>query len=126
MEIKATMKPGQNGTKRLMEKYGDWFVCVRYRYDQQSGKRYTTVELVEEEARWVKEAPIKPHAPPSVAQQWLGVRVEYWETDLRGKIKAAGGIWRPRQKLWEMRCQDVVALGFEARVVADESLPPEV
>ena len=32
MEVKVTLKPGQNGTKRLVEHYGDQLVCVRYRY----------------------------------------------------------------------------------------------
>ena len=50
----------------------------------------------------------------------LTVRVAYWETELRERVKAAGGIWRPRQKLWEMRYEDVVALGLESRVVVDE------
>jgi hypothetical protein len=31
MKIKATMLPGQNGTKELQRKYGDQLVCVRYR-----------------------------------------------------------------------------------------------
>jgi hypothetical protein len=31
MEVKVTLKPGQNGTKRLVEHYGDQLVCVRYR-----------------------------------------------------------------------------------------------
>jgi hypothetical protein len=125
MEIKATLKPGQNGTKRLQEKYGDRLVCVRYRYDQQNGKRFTTVELVEEEVQWVMEGSVKPHAPPPANQQRLGIRVEYWETDLRSRIKAAGAVWRPRQKLWEMRYEDVIALGLEARVAADKSLASE-
>ena len=34
MEIKATLAPGQNGTKRLLKEYGDQLVCVRYRYDK--------------------------------------------------------------------------------------------
>jgi hypothetical protein len=38
-----------NGTKRLTEQYGDRLIRVRYRHDQQSGKRYTTVDLVEDE-----------------------------------------------------------------------------
>jgi hypothetical protein len=55
----------------------------------------------------------------------LAVRVEYWETGLQEKVKAAGGIWRPRQKLWEMRYEDVVALGLESRVVAGDRPPSE-
>jgi hypothetical protein len=56
---------------------------------------------------------------PVLPQQHLGVRVEYWETDIRDQLKAAGGIWRPRHKLWEMRYEDVVALGLESRVVGN-------
>jgi hypothetical protein len=57
-------------------------------------------------------------------EQRLGIRVEYWESDVREKVKAAGGIWRPRHKLWEMRYEDVIALGLEARVVGDRILEP--
>jgi len=52
----------------------------------------------------------------------LAIRVDYGETALRERIKAAVGIWRPRQKLWELRYADVVALGLESRVVVPE--PP--
>ena len=39
MEARLKLKPGQNGTKRLVEKYGDALVCVRYRYDEASRTR---------------------------------------------------------------------------------------
>jgi len=122
---KATLKPGQNGTKRLTEKYGERLVCVRYKYDKGTRKRYTTVELIEEESAWLTEPPVqsKKHSHPS--SQRLAVRVEYWETELQEKVKAAGGLWRPRQKLWEMRYEDVVALGLESRVVASDRPPSE-
>lgn len=42
------LKPGQKGTKALVEKYGDALVCVRYRYDEASRTRIKTVELVVE------------------------------------------------------------------------------
>ena len=120
MITKATLKPGQNGTKRLTEKYGDRLVCVRYKYDEGSRKRFTTVELIEEES----DSAIKPSLPTKAhshhASQRLAVQVDYWDRELREKVKAAGGIWRPRQKLWEMCYEDVVALGLESRVVADD------
>ncbi len=52
MEIKAQLKPAQNGTKKLKDKYAEQLPCVRYRYDQEAGRRYTTVELNEERAPW--------------------------------------------------------------------------
>ncbi len=33
MEIRATLLPGQKGTRQLLKLYGDQLVCVRYRYD---------------------------------------------------------------------------------------------
>ncbi len=57
MEIKATMKPGQNGTKRYMEKYGDRLLCVRYRYDKPKGKRALII------------SPPTPVTPPPASAQ---------------------------------------------------------
>lgn len=34
MKAHSHLKPGQNGTKRLVERFGDALVCVRYRYDE--------------------------------------------------------------------------------------------
>ncbi len=42
MEVKVTLKPGQNETKHLVEHYGDQLLCVRYRYDKVKRKRYKT------------------------------------------------------------------------------------
>ena len=117
MIAKATLRPGQKGTKRLLEKYGDRLVCVRYRYDSVSGKRYTTVELLEAESKWTTKNASSKGEITNTETRKLGVRIEYWETDLRQKAKEVGAIWRPRQKLWEMANEDVVELGLENRVI---------
>ena len=52
LETRLNLQPGQNGTKALVRKYGERLVCVRYRYDQQTGRRYKTVELIEETTPW--------------------------------------------------------------------------
>ncbi len=46
MTARLKLKPGQNGMKKLLDKYGEALVCVRYRYDEASGTRVKTVELV--------------------------------------------------------------------------------
>jgi hypothetical protein len=117
----TTLRPGQKGTKRFAEKYGDRLVRVRYKSDQEIGRRYITVELIEEEIVVRNEKKPDQVQQPILGSPRLGLRVEYWETDVREKIKTAGGIWRPRQKLWEMRYEDVVALGLESRVVGNIS-----
>lgn len=54
MRTRLIRQPGQPGTKRLVEQYGAKLVCVRYRYDEPSGKRYKTAELI------VAAAPRRP------------------------------------------------------------------
>ncbi len=43
------LHPDQKGALRLAERFGDRLVCVRYRTDHESGRRFTTVEIVVEE-----------------------------------------------------------------------------
>jgi len=40
------LKPGQKGTKELLTRYGTSLLCVRYRYDETTGERVKTVELI--------------------------------------------------------------------------------
>jgi hypothetical protein len=124
MITQTTLRPGQKGTKGLAKKYGDRLVCVRYKYDENTQRRYTTVELIEDEIDW-NPTPTPPNTRETISpERRLGVRVEYWESDIREKVKATGAIWRPRHKLWEMRYEDVVALGLEERVVGEQILEP--
>jgi hypothetical protein len=51
METRLTLAPGQNGTKKLLARYGDRLVCVRYRYDSERAVRHKTVELIVETTR---------------------------------------------------------------------------
>ncbi|RMD79129.1 MAG: hypothetical protein D6823_05000, partial [Chloroflexi bacterium] len=53
MRTRLKLKPGQRGTKKLQALYGDRLICVRYRYDAESGRRLKTIELIVEEKVWV-------------------------------------------------------------------------
>ena len=53
MQIKLSLKPWQNGTKKWVEKYADKLVTVRYRYDEEKRKRYKTVEIIVAESTWL-------------------------------------------------------------------------
>ncbi len=60
MNTKLTLKPGQRGTKKLLKKYGNRLICVRYRYDEEKKLRYKTVELIVDVSEWEpKEDAIK-------------------------------------------------------------------
>ncbi len=52
METRLTLRPGQNGTRKLAERFGKRLVRVRYRYDETLRRRYTTVELIVAESAW--------------------------------------------------------------------------
>lgn len=51
METRLTLGPGQNSTRKLVARFGKRLVRVRYRYDAEQRKRYTTVELIVAESR---------------------------------------------------------------------------
>lgn len=55
MKARLTLHPGQDGTRKLMEKYGERLLYVRYWYDPEWKRRIKTVELVEEEVLWLPE-----------------------------------------------------------------------
>jgi hypothetical protein len=54
METKRTLKPGQPGTLKYVQQYGDSLVCIRYRYDETRNLCYTTAELIVEKRTYFK------------------------------------------------------------------------
>lgn len=120
IETRLTLAPGQNGTKKLLARYGERLVCVRYRYDAARKLRHKTVELIVETVPWAPNRRNQRRVP----EDMVGVRIAFSETALRERIKAAGAIWRPRQRLWEVDWRTVLDLGLQGRVVPEE--PGEV
>lgn len=88
------MKPGQKGTKGLMEQYGDALVCVRYRYDAKKHKQYKTVEIIVSEADWTPP-PVKYSDSTMIALK-IGVK----ETAQQTQVKSVGGRWDIKKKVW--------------------------
>jgi hypothetical protein len=113
MRVRLHLKPGQRGTKQLLEQYGDQLICVRYRYDPERRKRFKTVELVVSERDWPPLAPAPAFAP----DDRVAVPVAYGELDLRHRVKQAGGRWNPERKVWELRYDRAIALGLGRRIV---------
>ena len=127
MHVLAVRRPGQRGTQKLVDLYGERLVCVRYRYDAASGTRYKTVELVVDQAAWVPPPP-HPHAlkpairvdriddPEPPPPQPVGVKVFFRENELRERAKAAEGQWSKAERLWRLPYRTAVSLGLEHRV----------
>jgi hypothetical protein len=59
IKTRLTLRPGDNGTKKLVRKYGHRLLAVRYRYDASTCRRFKPVELLEEEPPW------DPPTPPA-------------------------------------------------------------
>jgi hypothetical protein len=115
METRLSLAPGQNGTKKLLARFGERLVRVRYRYDARRKLRIKTVELIVETVPWVP----RQKSPPWKPDEKAGVRIAFGETDLRRQVKAAGGVWRADRKLWEIDWGTVLALGLRERVAEE-------
>ncbi len=108
MEVKATLVPGENGTKSLVREYGDRLVCVRYRYDKERQKRFKTIELIVDEQHW---------SATLDKRKVVCIQLDEHEHELRMRVKSAGGNWQDDLQSWSMDYQTALELGLEARIM---------
>ncbi|ABB32318.1 hypothetical protein GeomeDRAFT_3197 [Geobacter metallireducens RCH3] len=113
MKTRLILKPGQRGTKRLSDKYGDNLVCVRFRYDAATRQRIKTVELIVERIDW------NPPPEKFSADTLVAVKIEGYEIDHRKKIKEAGGKWNPDKRLWYVRYGAIAGTELEKHIYVD-------
>ncbi len=109
VKSRLNLKPGQKGTKKLVERFGKSLLYVRYRYDESRGVRLKTVEIVVEEKPWQPSPRLRD-------EDIVPVIVNYSEKELRDRLKAAGGKWNPEEKLWLVRYGSIRGTELEARV----------
>ena len=100
------LSPAAPGATRLALRHGGALVCVRYREDEARGRRFTTVELMVD---------ARPIPPPAAA------RVAFEETELRGAVKAAGGTWDAKRKLWVLPGAAIRKLKLKNRIVPEKA-----
>ena len=116
MDVIKKMKPGDPGTKRLKAQYGEQLVCVRYRHDRHNQRRITTVELIVDTGFYLPRRDVRlPRQQPDTNRNVM-VRIDYQETDLRQKIKQAGGKWEPERKRWLLKHSQAEKLGLISRI----------
>lgn len=114
MQTRLTLRPGQSGTKKLVERYGERLIRVRYLYDEPGGRRLKTIELVIESVPWHPRARVPRRRDDDI----VAVRIGFLEADLRERAKRLGAVWRPAQRLWEITWGNAKRLGISDRVSA--------
>lgn len=112
MKSRLNLKPGQKGTKHLVEKYGKALLYVRYRYDEVRGVRLKTVEIIVEEKTWNPPLPLQD-------EDVVPLLVNFSEMELREKLKDAGGRWNPEEKLWYVSYGPIRGTVLEDRIMTD-------
>ena len=111
VRLGKTIKAGRPGTKKWVNKYGEKLICVRYKYDFERKMKIKTVELIVEEKPWNPDKHIVP------ANKKVGIKVLYGEINIGKLVKAAGGYWNRKRKIWELPYKEAIALGLEERIV---------
>lgn len=104
---------GKAGTKKLIERYGDDLVCVRYRYDTDLKWMTKTIELKVEERPW------EPRPGRIPVNKIVAIHVDFKEMELRLAIKSAGGKWDPDRKCWLLPYREVLAMGLKKRMLSN-------
>jgi hypothetical protein len=124
MKTRVNLKPGQKGTKRLVEQYGDALICVRYRYDEKTHKQYKTVEIIVSESEWTP--PAAKYTDSTLVPLKIGIN----ETALQRQVRSVGGRWDKQQKVWLVpygcitgtKLEKLIAIETSADVKKSESL----
>lgn len=96
MKTYTHLNPGQKGTRRLIEKFGDSLLRVRYRYDEKRGVRLKTVEIIVEERPCTSSFRYRD-------TDVVAVMIPDTGKTLREILKAVGDRWDLEEKLWQVR-----------------------
>ena len=99
----------QSGALKLARRYGEALVCVRYRHDAEKQHRYTTVELV------VDQAPILRRKRPLDAV--VVVRIPLGDTARQRRAESLGAKWDGNACVWYMRRSTAKQIGLLKQIV---------
>lgn len=111
MKTRVKLRPGQKGTKRLLEEYGAKLVCVRYRYDPAKRKQFKTIEIIVSETDWT------PPPAKFLDSALVSLRIGVKEKELQLQAKSLGGQWDSNQKVWLVRYGCIAGTNLEKLIV---------
>ena len=107
------LTPGKPGTKKLIEQFGENLYCVRYRYDAEKKVKFKTAEIIIDRGFWDSVENLKDG-------KTVEIRIDYKETEIRTKVKAAEGRWNPERKVWKLSYRAAKELGLLDRVLKEK------
>jgi hypothetical protein len=107
LRVVKTLRPLQPGTLKLVQRFGEALLCVRYRQTDDRSLRYTTVELI------IDTGPTKTRGRD---KQMVDVRIEWRETTLRARAKTLGAQLDKQTALWHMPYRAARILGLIDRI----------
>ena len=113
MRARLKLKPGDKGTKSLVDKYGDDLICIRYRYDEATRTRFKTVEIIVGKKDWT------PPPAKFSNDEIVLVRIAFTENEFKQMAKEAGGRWDPKAKLWQIPYGKIKNTRLEKHIVLD-------
>lgn len=113
MKTRLVLKPGQHGTKRLVERYGDALLCVRFRYDAELRQRLKTIELIVERSDWT------PPPPRYASDTLVPLYINATDIRMRTHAKKAGARWDPEKKLWFVKYGQIAGTQLEKHIQVD-------
>ena len=115
------LRPGQKGTQKLQQEYGEALVCVRYRYDGESSRRVKTVEIIVDESEWEKPVEREPREEEGPHQ--VGVRIPIMREDLVSTLRHKKAEYNEETKEWRMPYTVAVRMGLRRYIVSRVKAP---
>ncbi len=104
--VTKTLRPNEPGTLKLVRRYGDALVCVRYREDDVGRRRCTTVELI------IDEGPVQRRLTDRSLVQ---VHLPWNDEQTRARALKLGARWNPAHRRWTLALKLAKAMGLRYR-----------
>ncbi len=117
MRTLKTLKPGHMGTNDPLARNGPTLLYVRYRCDEDTVVQRSCpapgAERPEPRRRGVQTGRARSRK--------VALRIDWWEKDLQGRVKGAGGRWDADKRVWILQRDAVERLDLLHRVVGGGS-----
>lgn len=105
--VTKTLRPPQHGTLKLLRRYGDALLYVRYREDGHGRRRCTTIEIV------IDEGPVQRRLSDRSIVYFAMSRAD---EAFRHRAWRMGARWSAAHRAWRMSYRAAKALGIADQV----------